>query len=963
MSEYYYNFDEERQLEQWKIIASQDDRVLGICQFECDTEGDFLLLWDTKRYYALTDADVIEVCGINVVGIVDFYIGKHKQRHGIRRHLVKGTNMITALLIPGNGGIADFRMQLVPAPVKVRLAPDYHRSIRFAESPELQENDEIAVSGMRAGAGHERNPGRFGFQKQAGFLDCGMMQYGLISKMFLCGDPRYRKPWVWGYSLIQENNWSADSDEYQVLSHMALRWKRGRTTFHASMASACIVTEFDGEYMKVSGLNFAGNYQYVLTAGEVASTSCFSGQLPENWLLLFGCTEYPDVPLLLIPDRHPVRIEFLRDCDNRLTEVRLYGCKRLTTATPFGFEPLEPQTPEDEKFLADATARCRFWGRASLSLPVNCQEYFYNDHQKKLVRIIQKFEYCNFADEWGTFPLYLAPLPPMLTIGNEHQIPEGAVDFRFPTKYGPLYGFRGRNSEYSVAMMLTYRKFPLRGKDSSAEKKLKDGLDDYFEFMSRFPDTEQSYAYPGAILESYAYTASMINFMPRDKRDFLAKELDKRLNYACNPNRQYTLLLSDHHKLWKEKPERDAVEQYYKGNTIRRMKMFNLYERQEPFTGKRYYLCYFNVGMLFVGALKNGTREEVLRYPYPFVENDWGIGITFYMMYSAALASGDYSAIRKNWKHIQKIFRFFELYYDWACMGGGYAEKARCWIEGANFGAFTSYINMAKTVGDMEAYEQGTYIAAKMLNLCRARFSLGEYFARYYHVKPWYGARYFYEEHSTDASFQQVPKNNAEEFNAQERVCRIGISLLTTDAIYPELFDSFRETAPMTHRMIMNRYRKLLGSDFMQHLNDCSYLLINDALDPEIPEVVTRKNLADTVRLGRILTQWHDVNRFENNMPEHYLESQILAWLEMRSHGMWLEHWQGLRICDATWEQDKQKACLEIEITEGKTLLRCGLNHLPVEAFFNEKSIYWTSPENKIIEFHPEENGMLVIRF
>ena len=29
MSEYYYNFDEERQLEQWKIIASQDDRVLG----------------------------------------------------------------------------------------------------------------------------------------------------------------------------------------------------------------------------------------------------------------------------------------------------------------------------------------------------------------------------------------------------------------------------------------------------------------------------------------------------------------------------------------------------------------------------------------------------------------------------------------------------------------------------------------------------------------------------------------------------------------------------------------------------------------------------------------------------------------------------------------------------------------------------------------------------------------------
>lgn len=969
MWNFYYPFEKERQLEHWDADApGSDGSVVLRCSVESEKDTEKILLWRRKRPGSPNVAEILSVNGMPIRNTPGFYVGPSGERQGLRIHLAAGGNRIEAVAVPGVEGLDNFRMQLIDVPAKAELR-NFRHVRKAARTEEAPAGPEISVEGLTPGAGHHPWPGRFGFVKGAGLLDCSMHAFGKISKAYLCGDPRTAVPWAWGYSLIQEEETVySDKEDYSV-SPLTMRWKRGRTEYLCSTAFPGIVTRCaDRPFLKVSGLTFAGNYQYVLTAGEVASTNCFSGELPENWLLLFGSTEYPDLPLLIIPDRRPDKVEFLRNGENRLTEVRLYGCSRLTTLTPFGFEPLDPQSPDDETFLYGAADRCRFWARASLAVPVACREYFRNDHAKREVRIVQKFEYEDFTDSWNTPPLHLAPLPPVLGLDREGCVPPGRTDFRFPTKYGPLEGRIGRDSEYTVKMVNTCRKFPLREDNSEAEKILLTDLDNYFEFESRFPEQYRSYAYPGSILESYAFCGTMFHFMPREKRDLLARLLPGRMRMACDPEGKYTLWLTDWGHLYRINPEREEVERYYKGDGIRSWEMFNRYDRKEPFTGEEYSLCYLNCGWLAAGVLKNGSREEVETYPQPYIENDWGIGGFFYMLYLSALVCGDYSAVRENWGMLKKMFRYFELYHDWACMGAGYAEKACTWVEGADFGAFIAYVNLARSVGDREAEEQAVYRTAKLMALDKGRFFSGPYFASLYHTEPWYGNYFLQEEYDLYHNFQSVPKETV--LSPNQRVLRGGLHALITEGIYPELLDSFRETSPKMHREHMKRIREAYAGGFDSETPpagrlqaDFSYLLLNDTLDPEIPPEQTRALIAQAKAGKKFLTQWRDVHRYENNMPAGYLESQLNAWLEMRKHPLWLEHWEDLRILSAEWHPASRTAEIELGLTGKAPLLRCGMKKSPVSVLLNGKPVPREKSPDGILLIRPGSSGRLVITF
>ena len=948
---YYYDFNGEWKLENWHEVSKAGGGVRLLCEFE-GREGDFILLWDDCREGAPWEPRIVSVNGADASLQDRFYIRKRGSRRGMPLRLHAGINTVTAEIIPREYRIENFRMSLIPAPSP---SPVVRGTVKRSapEDEAYPESPEIPHPGYRPGLGRENTPGRFGFLKSDGLLDCAMPWFGIVNKMFLCGHPRYRKPYAWTYSLRQNDYEGEGEAEVNPLS---VRWRGGGTTYTYSLASGGIVTEVEEGDVRISKLQYAGNYRYVLTAGEAAALDDFSGEMPQNWLMLFGCSEFPDIPLLIVLERKPDSIEFLRMENGRLEGVVFRGCRKMVTATPFGFEALEPKSPADEAFLADAAKRCRFWSRSFLAYPVRCREYFRKDAETRTVHIVQEFEYRVSRDEWGTAPLYLAPLPPVLKISGG-KMPPGALDFRFPTKYGPLYGFVGRSSAYSVDMVRTKRKFPLRSADSPIPDLLADGLQEYFDFESEFPDTIQSYAYPGAILEGYAYAAPMASFMPPEKRDFLAEKLSERLSLACDPDRRYTLLLTDHSLLQKTKPDREAVRRYYTDPALGKLRMFNLYERKEPFTGCLYDLCYFNVSMMSSGAIATGSREEVMAYPLVFVENDWGIGITFYMMYTAALFSGDWSAIRAHWTDLRKVFRFLDVFQDWACMGAAYAEKARTWVEGANFGAFTAFANIAETLGDDESADYCVYLGAKMLTFCRARFFSGPYFAHCYGAAPWYGTLTFEEEHSPDHNFQHAPDNLG-----PGRVRPCGVSLLTTDAVYPELFESFRETAPGPHRDMMNRYREALRAGLDSRNNiEFSYLLVNDALDPEIAPETVLENLRIAEDTNRLLRDWHDIHRFENFLPKNYLKAQILAWLAMRDHPIWLEDWRGMRIRDAKWE--KPRALIEVVATEQPQILFCGIREIPSAFSFSGGAVRMEKTGEDKVEFRLSGSGVLELMF
>ena len=971
MWNYYYKFDQEIQLDGWTVQSKEQDGIVRIsCEVKFDRETDKILLWAKNQKHSCAHPRVLKINGNPVRNARGFYIGSYTERQGVRLHFQPGKNKIEALVIPGSDKLENFRMQLIDIPAKTGVK-EYYRDRSEPERELPAEAPEIGIEGLTPGAGHKQYPGRFGFVKGTGLLDCSMHAFGKVSKMYLCGDPKTKVPWAWGYSLIQEDPTDTEeaADEKYEVSPLTLRWKRSRTEYLCSTAFPGIVTKCPGRpYLKVSELMFAGNYQYVLTAGEVASTGRFSGNLPENWLLLFGSTEYPDLPLLLIPDCQPGKIEFLRNGENRLTEVRLYGCSRLTTLTPFGFEPLEPQNPDDEKFLSDAAQRCRFWARSSLAIPTVCREYYRNDHEKQEVRIVQKYEYEEFADGWNTAKLFLAPLPPAAGLDKEGVTSVSTMDFRFPTKYGPLTGRIGRNSEYTLKMVYPYRKFPLKQDVSKVEKLLSRDLENYFEFQSRFPENVRSFAYPGAILESYAFSGTLFNFMPEEKRDFLAKILPSRMKAACDPDGKYKLWLTEWGYLFRTNPDRDAVEKYYKGGTMRSMEMLNLYDRTEPFTGASYKICYLNCSMLFSGQLKDGSRETVGNYSDPYIEIDWGIGGFFYMLYLSALISGDYSVIRDNWATLKEVFAYFEIYHDWACMSSGYAEKACTWVEGIDFGALIAYTNMAHIAGDKEAEESAVYLTAKLLVLDKGRFFAGPYFAGLYHVEPWHGGLFFQEEYDLYHNFQSVPKITS--LSPHERVRRGSLHTLITEGLYPELFDALRISSPEVHHMTMNRIREAYGGGFdaenppQGRLQcDFSYLLVNDALDPDIPPEQTLKLIEQAKACGKLMGQWHDVHRFENNTPADYLESQINAWLEMRKHPLWLEHWEDLRIVSAQWHPAEAVAEIEIRITGKKPLLLCRIRTTPNEAELDGKSLEWEKNKGHQLIFRPGTSGILRIGF
>ena len=170
--------------------------------------------------------------------------------------------------------------------------------------------------------------------------------------------------------------------------------------------------------------------------------------------------------------------------------------------------------------------------------------------------------------------------------------------------------------------------------------------------------------------------------------------------------------------------------------------------------------------------------------------------------------------------------------------------------------------------------------------------------------------------------------------------------------------------------MTMNRIREAYGGGFdaenppQGRLQcDFSYLLVNDALDPAIPPEQTLKLIEQAKACGKLMGQWHDVHRFENNTPADYLESLLNAWLEMRKHPLWLEHWEDLRIVSAQWHPAEAIAEIEIRITGEKPLLRCGIRTNPNGAEIDGTQLDWEKDKGDLLIFRPSASGILRVGF
>ena len=963
---FYYDFKSELNLEPWNI--SKTDQKTFICKavFQCE-KGNYVLLIPYMQISHSGDDSISPLLRTVMVDDQTFTLEDSMglyipARHGFRIQLTTGQHTVKIHLSCEKEDItpwlsASLIKDIPPVPASPR---NIRKTLTIPAQPIpsaiITEPD---ITGFTPGVGCTKSPGRFGFAKGDGVLDCAMPSLGIINKMFVSGHPDYHKPYYWHYSTLPGNAlWHGsyypalekiDNDQIDI-NHLHVTWaaKYGNTDYSwtYSLGTPGIITESSDGIMRLSSLEFAGNYQYVLIPGkehsQIISPDLLSSgiDMTENFLLLFGTTEFPDIPLMITLDRTPDKIEVKYDPHtNRLSELIFHGNHRMITATPTGMECYQPITPDQTELLADLVNRCRFWSHAFMAYPVKCEEYYKIEHDDAQVRIIQKFSYRYLTDEWSTTPLELAPLPPVTSISGT-TVTDDRHDYHFPTKFGYLKGAFGNTSSYTIPFMPVNRKFPLRdAKDPTPEQMLNKCMDSYFEFAEHFPADMQGYPYAGALLEPFAYTSTMSLFMKEKHRNRLRKHAAERLKFACDPQREYTYPVIDWGYMITKNPEDEQLKKLYFEGGLKQRHLWNWYERTEPFTKTKFHICYLNVGLFSTNTIKEGTPEEIANLKTPLIENDWGAGLTFYYMMLCALASGDITPIKENWELLKNVYKFFDCMHDWACMGTGYSDNAITWVEGANYGVFTGFINMAKAIGDKKELERGIYFAAKQLCLRMAilRSSI-HYFNKVYHVEPWYITKSFREESNPGQQFQNVPKNyTANRFRPG------GIYNLTTEGVYPEIFDAMRKFCPDDLKDVMEQLRHIFRTkeDFTDanwgKMQQISCMLMEEALDPAVSHQQTAEDIALADKRNILMKKWRGIHIFSRRLPEDYFKAQLIAWNNMKNHSVWLEFWNNVQIDDAVI--NGEKATVKFIITGNVPQLTFGCRKKPEKVTLNGTEI------------------------
>gem|GEM_PF-6572336 len=139
------------------------------------------------------------------------------------------------------------------------------------------------------------------------------------------------------------------------------------------------------------------------------------GALRENWVLFWhgSAAGYrTDLPMLLVLHNRPARI---RGGGNTVTLDGAQPC--LEIGPPFGLRQFSGDRTAAwtaETLPADVLRGCRFWSRAALAYPVGNRELYDIDHDREMVAITERYTYETEPDAWGTEPLAIAPLPPVL---------------------------------------------------------------------------------------------------------------------------------------------------------------------------------------------------------------------------------------------------------------------------------------------------------------------------------------------------------------------------------------------------------------------------------------------------------------------------------------------------------------------------------------------------------------------
>lgn len=1012
---FYYNFEAEEYIANW----SQEADSIFTASVTMESNGYITLLLEPEwsECNILTQVEIADRCFKVDWSDSEISYVSHKDSTGLRyafktylslgKHPVKlhfKNQTDEAACIPEVVMIKDYaicREQSIET-----ICHAYPRDI----GDFLRSSSSVNLEGTRPGIGTGNTAGRFGFTKGDGALDLAMPVLGIIDKLYLCGHPDYKKPYKWTFSVLPKGIKSAKkyhgsfapanagiAKDGIEINHLSSQWsaafdseksfferKAGdKVDFSCtySLGSPGLLVESSDPGLSLSMLEYAGNYQRLLIPGKnginshsLKSDFLLAGDQTENWILLTGATEFPDIPILLVFTGKPQNIMVHHDKIGVLTGIDFHipeGNAGTFVATPLGIESPLPWQYFESVPLDELIRRCRFWSRAFLAYPVSCEEHYRIDDENESVEITQIFEYRQMTDSWGTSPLKTAPLPPVISIlkgVDGYKFESGVEDFAFPTKYGFLQGAIGRgHSTYRLPFMPRERKFPLKSeRDESISKELNEDMVSYFDFHDQFDTQWGAYPYVGSFMEPYALASTMFNFLNNENRSRITNKCAENLQRTFQKE-LYQYPIIDWGDLMRKTPGPQRVLELYHKSPIEFIPLHHWYHRKEPFSGVEYDICYLNVCLFSKGLIKEGTLQEVADLDIPLIENDWGTGLTFYYMYLCAMVSGDFTPIKENWEQIKSVYKYFEVLHDWACMGTAYSDNGISWVEGANYGLFSSFVNMAEAIDEPDAVERGTYIAAKQLALRIAIFlSSQTYFYKFFNHAPWRISKHFHEEAIPSHAFTNVPELCGDNYRYG------GIYNLTTEGLFPEIFEALHKFVPQELEAVTGLALKYYTQEYCREkdegflwgkIEEICACLIAAAVNETMDEAVFMNEIKAAEDRGLMIGQWRGIHIYSRLLPESYFKAQLSVWQQNRLHPVWLLHWVNLEILEAVYDDEHKVARIECKLKAGKGLVRFGCRDTLGGALFNGLPLEPCRKRQSKIEFNLEKSGILELQF
>jgi len=185
--------------------------------------------------------------------------------------------------------------------------------------------------------------------------------------------------------------------------------------------------------------------------------------MEENWLLVWfagaqGWTNWDSPwaaflqhkPTWLRLDERGLHLEFPARAGD-VVVMPLYGYFKLPPRgrdflAEHGLKSRKLFSWEWEKGLArDPLTRLRYWAGASRQFPIYCEESFSVDRARDELTVRSRIEWHSIRDDWGTKPVKLAPVSPVLALAaRDKDFPahwsKPFFDMHLPTWFGPYAG-------------------------------------------------------------------------------------------------------------------------------------------------------------------------------------------------------------------------------------------------------------------------------------------------------------------------------------------------------------------------------------------------------------------------------------------------------------------------------------------------------------------------------------------